>query len=147
MGAGCVRNVCVKSGKANFKKTFLCWRNVQHCGWRFFSCHMFSWTYIGICISCTHLSPPRLSNNNYKDKSSMLTIGEGELSFRLPRSPGYEWDIKTVRTRIRGHFRKPLKASYRTIRWKTVLGCVYIPKGNNLKIWKCPYLKKICVSA
>ena len=27
--------------------------------------------------------------------------------------------------------------------WKKVLACVYKPNSNNLKIWKCPYLKKI----
>ena len=44
-----------------------------------------------------------------------------------------------------GHFRKTLKASHRfkgPIRGKKVLGCVYTPNSNNLKIWKTPYLKK-----
>ena len=47
-----------------------------------------------------------------------------------------------TRTRLCEHCLKTVKASHRfkgTIRWQKVLGCV---NSNNLKIWKCLYLKK-----
>ena len=54
-----------------------------------------------------------------------------------------------TRTRLRRHFQKTLKAShrfYRNIQLKMVVGCVYklqsLYCSNNLKIRKCPYLKK-----
>ena len=54
-----------------------------------------------------------------------------------------------TRTRLRRHFQKTLKVShrfYRNIQLKKVLGCVYklqsLYCSNNLKIRKCPYLKK-----
>ena len=42
------------------------------------------------------------------------------------------------------HFWKTSKASHKCYinnQVKKVLGCVYNPKSNNLKIWKCPHLK------
>ena len=47
-----------------------------------------------------------------------------------------------TRTRLCEHCLKTVKASHRfkgTIRWQKVLGCV---NSNNLKIWKCLYVKK-----
>ena len=54
--------------------------------------------------------------------------------------------IECLRSRwLCGHFRKSLKTDFKgTIRWKRkkVLGCVYKPNSNNLKIWKRSYLNK-----
>ena len=41
-----------------------------------------------------------------------------------------------------GNFWRLLTDFKGTIRWIKVLGCVYKPNSNNLKIWKCLYLKK-----